>query len=257
MDKKDWITFLLAIGIVIGMAIIVNLSKPEDSKTTPSVNIQTAGVDDICIGGCCSPKVHYKYNATPQTGPLRIYYNYDLEEIYSPGATGYPRLNFPENMKNPSGDLTSPDRNIYEKSPASIYGSSDIFSAEIWESENITTFAYMEESNSGFSRIFGVPYPVWRIRVSMVPKGNPAYSSLMWILIDSSTGDVITGSSVLPGNKISKEVEISNRNLYFLIEAKNVNSFKIILETPEISYDEAHINPKISDLINFLNTMKN
>ncbi|MBN2733607.1 MAG: hypothetical protein JXQ82_01965 [Methanomicrobiaceae archaeon] len=258
MDRQDWITFLLAIGIVIGIAVVVNFPKFEEEQTTVTDDTISYIESDTCAdGSCCTPKIHYKYDTKPQTGPLRIYYNNNLNEIYSPGATGYPRLHLPESMMSSSGDSASPDRNIYGKSFGSIYASSDIFPTEIWQSEKITTFAYIEESNSGFSRIFGSPYPVWRIHVTMTPEDNPAYSALTWILVDSSTGDVITGGKVLHGEKILKKVEVSNRNFYFLIEAENVDSFKIELETPEISYNQAHINPRIIDLTSFLNTMQN
>ena len=255
MDKLDWITFLAAIVIVIIMAVIINLPKMDLTKETTSKDLELyTQVDSCSDGSCCMPEIHYVYNTEPQTGPIRINYNYNLDDIYSPGATGYPRINFPDNIYNPSGNPVPADKNIYYSGITSI-ASSDIFSNNIWESGNITNFAYMSGSDSGFSEIFGVAYPLWRISSSMTPGGNFAYSSFTWILIDSSTGDIVTGGNVLPGNEVVKKVEIANKKYYFLIKTENVESFSLTLETPKISYDEAHLNPYILNLKNYLNTM--
>ncbi|MDD4299837.1 MAG: hypothetical protein PHO78_04195 [Methanomicrobium sp.] len=255
MDKLDWITFLAAIVIVVVLALIVNLPKMTADAEVSGEILSDISADSCRDGSCCMPKTHYYYETSPKTGPLKINYNNNYQEIYSQGLTGYPRLHFSDTVKNPSGDVNAYDKNLYNTGFKSIYGTSDIFVENIWQAKEITPFSYMSGSTSGFSEIFGVPYSLWRISSSFVPKGNPAYSSFTWVLIDSSTGDIITGANVLPGEKIVKKLEISNLKYYFLIEALNVESFNLSLETPKMAYDEAHINPRIDNLKNFLNTM--
>ncbi|WFN37595.1 hypothetical protein L1994_04180 [Methanomicrobium antiquum] len=256
MDKLDWITFLAAITIVVIIAIVVNIPKMNltGGGAIPVGSEISAGRDSCSDGSCCMPKTHYSYNVEPVTGQIEIHYNNNLEKIYSAGASGYPRINFPGSMKTPTGDVVPADKNVYYGGVSSIH-SSDIFSDTIWEPEKTTSFAYMNGSKSGFSEIFGVTYPLWRIKSLMTPKGNPAYSSFTWILVDSSTGDVITGGDLLPGNQVTKKIEIPNKKYYFLLKAENVESFSLVFETPDINYYQAHINPIVQNLQNFLNTM--
>ncbi|WOF15866.1 hypothetical protein F1737_03715 [Methanoplanus sp. FWC-SCC4] len=253
MDKKDWITFILAIGIVLGMVLAVNLSssKPESTNNAP-----VPSVSDLCTdASCCKPDVHYTYTSKPNEEPYKISYNYDLKNVYSSGPNGYPRLHIPSSLYSSTGDVNNPEKNIYfTPSDPDSYVSSDIFSRSIWGYDNITKFAYMSESSGGFSEIFGVPYTNWRIRASMIPKNNPAYSSLIWILADSSTGDVLSGGKLFSGEEILKDVEISNKKMYFIVEANNIESYNIELETPSITYKNEHIKPKLSELLKFLDT---
>ncbi|MBP2132301.1 hypothetical protein J2128_000222 [Methanomicrobium sp. W14] len=254
MDRLDWVTFLAAIIFVICIALYVNYPKTGGGALPGTENINSYP-DSCSDGSCCMPKVHYTYNVTPKTGPIKINYNNELGQIYSSGSGGYPRLILPD-LNKPTGDVSADGSNTYYTMSSSFY-SSDIFSSNLWESGNITTFAFFDGKNSGFSEVLGVPYQLWRIRSSMTCKGNPAYSSLTWALVDYSTGDIITGGYILPDNEIVKKVEISNRKMYFMINAENVQSFSLDLETPEMAYEEAHITPKLTSLVDFLNTMQN
>ncbi len=257
MKRADWLTFIAAIIIVMGIAAVVNLPKmmapaPSDNSTSGNV---TAYVYDTCTdGSCCQPKTHYIYDFHPVVGVKTIRLNNDLNSIYAQGAKGYPRISFPTGMKTSTGDMEPVDDNTYYIRSTG-YASSDLFQDTIWGKNLTTQFAVLKDSKSGFSEIFGVPYDLWRIKVTLVPKGNLAYVRMNWVLVDSSTGDVITGGEVLPDNPMLKKVELANRKYYLMIETSNVESYEFSLETPDVLHDQVNIRPEIADLLNFLNTM--
>jgi len=259
VDKKDLVTFIAAVIFVLAMALAVN---PPDFGSTGGEE-QKAGAGEGLPPGyctdssCCSDKVQYFYITERVSPPFTINYNNDLDSIYAPGAQGYPRLRLPGNDYVPVGSYFAPRDYTYNK-PTDMQGftSSDLFSPDIWGySDDIETFAGMKGNTSGFSDIFGVPYPLWRINCTMIPDGNPAYSRLMWVLVDSSTGDVISGGNLFPEGRIMKEVGVADKEMYFIIEARNVLSFSLELETPAVSYKNEYPKPAESALVDFLNTM--
>jgi hypothetical protein len=260
VDKKDLLTFVGAIFFVLVIALAVN---PPDFSSQGSELSQNSNhgksMSDYCIdSSCCYDNLQYTYIVERTDPPYVITYNTNLDSVYAAGANGYPRLRLPGNDYAPAGDYYAPDK-YANNQPTNMDGftTSDIFSADIWgkNSNDTMTFAYMEGDKSGFSTIFGVPYPLWRINCTMVPEGNPAYSRLMWVLVDSATGDVITGGNIFPEGSIMKEVSVANREMYFIIEARNVQSFALELQTPVISYKNKYPKPAEGSLTDFLNTI--
>ncbi len=256
MKRADWITFIVAIVIVMGIALAVNLPKlaAQPSANTSS-NATSYSYDTCTDGSCCQPKPHYIYDFNPAAAVATIRLNNDHNTIYAQGAKGYPRLKFPTGMKTSSGDMDPADANTYYIRSTG-YASSDLFQDSIWGKNLTTQFAVLKDTRSGFSEIFGVPYEMWRINASIVPKGNLAYVRMNWVLVDSSTGDVITGGEVLPDNPMLKKVELANHKYYLMIEVSNVASYEFSFETPYVTYSQVHIRPDIADLLYFLNTMK-
>jgi len=261
VDKKDLLTFIAAILFVIIITFAVNPPEFGSNEATPSQNAEQQNGQTYCSDASgCYDNVRYTYIAEKVKPPFIISYNNNLDEIYSPGAQGYPRLRLPGNTYAPVGNYYAPDK-YTDNQPTSMdsFTSSDIFSTGIWgeDPEDIMTFAYMKGNESGFSKIFGVSYPLWRIKCTMEPKGNPAYSRLMWVLVDSDTGDIITGGNIFPEGEITKEVSVYNKEMYFIIEARNVFSYSLELQVPSISYDNKYPKLAESSLIDFLNTMGN
>ena len=113
MKRADWLTFIAAIIIVMGIALVVNL--PKITAPGPASNTSgnaTAYVYDTCTdGSCCQPKPHYIYDFQPVTGVKTIRLNNDLNTIYALGAKGYPRISFPTGMKTSTGDVEPVDDN--------------------------------------------------------------------------------------------------------------------------------------------------
>lgn len=262
MDKKDFLTFLAAIILVLIIAIVTH--PPDFGSQEPDLSQNTnpgSSQSDYCSeSSCCYDSVQYTYIVEKTDPPYTISYNTNLDEIYAPGANGYPRLRLPGNDYVPVGNYYAPDKYVGGQ-PTNMDGftTSDLFSSDIWGGENgdVMTFAYMNGSKSGFSEIFGVPYSLWRINCTMAPSGNPAYSRLMWVLVDSATGDVITGGNLFPEGQIVMDASVANKEMYFIIEAKNVKSFTLELQTPGISYKNAYPKPAEASLMSFLNTMEN
>ncbi|MBN1431936.1 MAG: hypothetical protein JW931_04110 [Methanomicrobiaceae archaeon] len=261
MDKKDLLTFVTAILFVLGIALVTH--PPEfgssGAETTQGLD-QKGAISGYCTdSSCCSDKVQYTYITERIDPPFIIQYNNDLSTIYAPGAQGYPRLHLPGNVYVPVGNFYVPS--TYGSGQATdmdTYVSSDLFSPDIWgDSGDFQTFAYMKGNKSGYSKIFGVPYSLWRINCTMKPDGNPAYSRLMWVLVDSATGDVITGGNIFPQGEILKEVTVYDKKMYFIIQAENVLSFSIELQTPIVTYNNIYPKPAESKLVDFLNTMGN
>lgn len=262
MDKKDFLTFLAAIIFVLIIALITHPPDFGTQNTGLSQNTNQGGSQsgDCSDSSCCYDNVRYTYIVERNDSPYVIDYNTNLDEIYAAGANGYPRLRLPGNDYVPVGSYYAPDK-YADSQPTNMDGftSSDLFSSEIWGTgrDDVKTIAYMNGSKSGFSEIFGVPYSLWRINCTMVPSGNPAYSRLMWVLVDSDTGEVITGGSLFPEGQIIKEVSVGNKEMYFIIEARNVLSYSLELQTPAILYENTYPKPAEASLINFLNTMEN
>lgn len=260
MDKKDLLTFVLAIVFVIIIALVTHPPEFGSAGTgdAAEVPVQSGNTtSNYCSdSSCCSDKVQYYYITERQEPPFEIYYNNDHQTIYASGANGYPRLHLPGEVYSPAGDLYVPENyGTYENSGMERFIWSDVMSRDVWGG-GIEKFAFMEGNKSGFSQIFGVPYPVWRINCTMVANGNPAYSKLMWVLVDSSTGDLITGGNIFPEGHLFKEITISDREMYFIIETENVLAYTLNLETPEITYENKYPKGAEENLINFLNTME-
>ncbi len=174
MDKRDLITFIAAILLVLIIALIVNSPSFGDrgfnitaiwddhhSKTTSGDQIRAAKPTTI------EPLI-------PR--PYRLHYNYDLGSIYVAGDHGYPVIHLPKSLN--------------------IYGGSDIFRPDVWDYRKTVLFAYMEENTSGYSEVFNFPYQVWRIKCNLTPGGQPQYAYLKWILVNADSGRIITGGEI-------------------------------------------------------------
>jgi hypothetical protein len=258
VDKRDIITFLVAIGIVAGIAMIIN--PPDFGDGDTSISGAAAGGDTCTDSSCCTAGPHYTYSTTPLEPPFRIFYNYDIDSIYSPGPSGYPRLHLPKNLYLPESEIFTPEHIKYHSfSDMDRYLSSDLFSSSIWGNKNVYVkkFAYMNGNYSGYSEVFGVPYDLWRINSKMNPaKGqNLLYSSFQWILVDASTGDIVTGGNIQNNGSIVRKVESGDRKYYFIIEAENILDFELNLETPETSYYQQQIQPEMYKIKDMLSTM--
>lgn len=259
MDKKDFLTFIIAIFLVVAISFILNPPDFSSNAGTQSQNqVQENESAYYSDSSYYYDNIRYSYIAEIVDPPFNIDYNNNLKEIYSPGPQGYPRLRLPGNDYAPVGNYYAPDK-YAENQPTNMdtYTNSDLFSSDIWgdDPHDIKTIAIMEGNESGFSEIFGIPYQLSRIKCTIMPKGNPAYSRLMWVLVDSDTGDIITGGNIFPEGEIIKEVSTYNKEMYFIIEARNVFSFTLELQTPAILYDNKYPKHAESSLIDFMNTM--
>jgi len=261
VDKRDIITFFVAIGIVAGIAMIINPPDFGNGEVNTSTSGAAAGGDTCTDSSCCMAGPHYTYSTIPLEAPFRIFYNYDMDSIYSPGPSGYPRLHLPKNLYLPESEIFTPENIKYHYfSDMDKYLSSDLFSSSIWgsKSADVKRFAYMDGNYSGYSEIFGVPYDLWRINSKMNPDEdkNPLYSSFQWILVDASTGDIVTGGNLFSNGSIIRKIESGDRKYYFIIEAENILSFELDLETPEISYHQQQIQPEIYKIKDMLSTIE-
>ncbi|NYT05227.1 MAG: hypothetical protein GKC04_02470 [Methanomicrobiales archaeon] len=133
-------------------------------------------------------------------GPWRIF--------YTPDPHGYPVIFLPERM--------------------SVFGASD----PEWHSTGVETFAFLSEVRGGITQTFTVPYPVWRVNSTLDGRNHPQSALLEWVLVDAANGDILDGGEVRHLEIVRKNIQVSQKELYFIIRVRDADRYTITLERP-------------------------
>jgi hypothetical protein len=108
-----------------------------------------------------------------------------------------------------------------------MFGESDVRRS----GQDIVTFAYMEETRGGLSRVFSVPYPVWTMDIRVIDNTTPNLASFRMALCYATNGTIIEGVELMHPGTAYKKIQTSNTPLYLMISTTNIEGYRIDLQT--------------------------
>jgi hypothetical protein len=145
--------------------------------------------------------------------PYRIY--------YSDKPFSYPVFRLPDNLE--------------------MFGESDIRRS----GQDIVTFAYVEDSRGGLTRVFSVPYPVWTMDINVVDNATPNVASFRMALCYAKNGTIIDGVELIHPGTAYKKIQTSNTPLYLIISTSGIDGYRIDMQTSRQYYEQ--IMSRVSD----------
>lgn len=139
---------------------------------------------------------------------------------------------------SPVRDPSSPFRIVYTSHPErqpnyllpknlTFLGGSDL----PWD-DDAAVFALLQESRGGVTETFAVTYPIWRWNCSIDASSRPQYALLRVALANATDGSILDGAEIRSGEQVSKTVQYSQRDFYFITSCQHVGSFTCTLEYP-------------------------
>jgi hypothetical protein len=142
----------------------------------------------------------------PRVPPSRIYYT---DKPFT-----YPVVRLPERLE--------------------MFGESDVRRS----GQDIVTFAYMEESRGGLSRVFSIPYPVWTLDIRVIDNTTPNLASFRMALCYAANGTIIDGVELMHPGTAYKKIQTSNTPLYLIISTTNIEGYRIDLQTSREYFEQ-------------------
>jgi len=212
VDSGDVLALLAGIAIVIVVAIIANpqylselqkspeyLLKPGETvvQTPVPVTIEPEYPEQIPVITPRMPK--------PDLPPYRIFYT---DKPFS-----YPVYKLPENPVT-TGASETPRQTL-----------------------ELVPFAVIENTRGGLTQVFSVPYPVWVINTTVIAENQPQYANFQMALCYADTGGIITGEEIVKPGTSYRIVRTANTSMYMIISIRNIDVYRMRLETPKEYYD--------------------
>jgi hypothetical protein len=108
-----------------------------------------------------------------------------------------------------------------------MFGESDVRRS----GQDIITFAYIEESRGGLSRVISIPYPVWTMDIRVIDNTTPNVASFRMALCYAANGTIIDGVELMHPGTAYKKIQTSNTPLYLIISTTNIEGYRIDLQT--------------------------
>jgi hypothetical protein len=113
-------------------------------------------------------------------------------------------------------------------------GESDIRRSD----QDIVTFAYVEDSRGGLTRVFSVPYPVWSMDIRVIDNTTPNIASFRMALCYAANGTIIDGVELIHPGTAYKKIQTSNTPLYLIISTAGIEQYHISLQTSRQYYEQ-------------------
>jgi hypothetical protein len=104
--------------------------------------------------------------------------------------------------------------------------------------QDIVTFAYVEDSRGGLTRIFSIPYPVWTMDIRVVDNATPNIASFRMALCYAVNGTIIDGVELIHPGMAYKKIQTSNTPLYLIISTTGIENYTINLQTSRQYYEQ-------------------
>jgi hypothetical protein len=145
----------------------------------------------------------------------------------------------------PPVTLSPPQRILYTDNPFSypvvrlpdrleMLGESDIRRS----GQDVVTFAYVNDTRGGLTRIFTIPYPVWMMDIRVIDTITPNIASFRMGLCYAANGTFIEGVEIEHPGSAYKKIQTSNTPLYLIISTTGIENYTINLQTSRQYYDE-------------------
>ncbi len=109
--------------------------------------------------------------------------------------------------------------------------------------QDIVTFAYVEDTRGGLTRVFSIPYPVWAMDIQVIDNATPNVASFRMALCYTSNGTVIDGVELIHPGTAYKKIQTSNIPLYLIISTSGIDGYHIDLQTSRQYYEEFGAQP--------------
>lgn len=208
MKSGDILTVIGAIAIVIVIALIANpqyLSEILPKNTTAPSPVVVSPTTPALIVLTPRPTPVPTSPIPAIASPYRIF--------YSDKPLSYPVFKLPDNM--------------------GVFGASDI----PLRTDEMVTFAFVEDTRGGLTQKFTVPYPVWILNTTVISNISPQYGNFRMALCYASNGTVIEGEEILNRGSAYHVVQVSNTPMYMIISTVYIDRYTISLQTPRSYYD--------------------
>jgi len=219
VERGDIITLAAGIAIVVIMALVLKfgglfhddeavITEVSPLPTGPATGTRTFTPDTESpvtptLNPVTTPATPVPTPSDPV--PYRIY--------YTDNPLAYPVFRLPESMNT--------------------FGASEI----PWKDPGIVSFAYLDESRSGLTQKFRIPYGVWGMNISVEARIKPQYALFDMALCNATDGKYIDAIEIAGHGTAFRNIQVSNRDMYLIIHIENVERFKITFLTPRIYYN--------------------
>ena len=213
MKSGDILTVLGAILVVIVVALAANphylssilpISSPSPSPAPVSTTIPTAARTTLPL----------PVPTLSQTGGPSSAVNPPYRIFYTDKPLSYPVFKLPDSL--------------------ATFGASDI----PLRTDELVTFAYIEDTRGGLTQTFSVPYPVWVLNTTVIANATPQYGSFRMALCSADTGKIIKGQEILNRGSAYHVVQVSNTPLYMIVSTAYIDRYRINLQTTRSYYDQ-------------------
>jgi hypothetical protein len=116
----------------------------------------------------------------------------------------------------------------------STIGESDIPRA----GEDVVTFAFLEDTRGGLTRVFSIPYPVWMLNITVNASRTPQLGNFRMALCYASNGTIIDGAEIVNQGSAYKKIQTSNTDLYLIVSTAHIDRYHIDFLTTKEYYDQ-------------------
>ena len=213
VEKGDILTVAGGLFIVLIIALIANpqylaglqVSLPGSTPAPTQITLPPTSIPAQLPATTATPTPAPTASLTP-VPPSRIYYT---DKPFT-----YPVVRLPERLE--------------------MFGESDVRRS----GQDIVTFAYMEESRGGLSRVFSIPYPVWTMDIRVIDNTTPNLASFRMALCYAANGTIIDGVELMHPGTAYKKIQTSRTPLYLIISSTNIERYRIDLQTSREYFEQ-------------------
>jgi len=163
----------------------------------------------------------------------------------TPAVTEIPTVTVAELSPPPAPPVAPPYRIFYTDNPFSYpnvrlpeqmdtIGESDIPRP----GEDVVTFAFIEDTRGGLTRIFSIPYPVWEMNITVNASRAPGPGNFRMALCYAKNGTIIDGVEVVNQGTAFKRIQTSNTDLYLIISTTSIDHYRIDFQTDRSYYNQ-------------------
>ena len=221
MEKGDILTvagglvIVLIIALIVNPEIITGFTAPLPGRTSlptteplPPSTIPEPRTTTTTVQSAITTTV----SPNPPYRPVRI--------LYTDKPFTYPVVKFPDRLD--------------------IFGESDVRRP----GQDTVTFAYLEESRGGLSRVFTVPYPVWTMDIRVIDNVTPNVANFRMALCYAANGTVIDGVEIIHPGMTYKKIQTSNTPLYLIVSMTDIQGYRIDLQTTREYFEMSEAQQK-------------
>jgi hypothetical protein len=104
--------------------------------------------------------------------------------------------------------------------------------------QDVVTFAYLEDTRGGLTRVFSIPYPVWMLNITVNASRTPQLGNFRMALCYAGNGTIIDGAEILNQGTAYKKIQTSNTDLYIIVSTANIDRYHMDFLTTREYYDQ-------------------
>jgi hypothetical protein len=222
VEKGDLITLIVGVVLVFVIALVLNPNYLAGIPGLGGKAVVTPAPTGVSSSLATPPVVPVTTDSpvtpgAPSTPTIRPTFAPPYQIFYSSSPFSFPRFKMPDNIDT--------------------YGAGDI----PFRGREMIPFAFVSEMKGGVTQKFTVPYSVWSINATVVANRTPQYGNFKMVLCYANNGTVIDGMEILNRGYMTRNIEVSGTELYMIVTTAYIDSYRIVLETPDNYYRQ---NPR-------------